>query len=150
MNVRMHVYIFRVWRWFKWNYILLNPFRSFDLTAQTMWMMMHVRFFDVDQKLFCLYGQAGQALVSIVFCSPCFRLEVKFCAYRGEFFCRLWNWFDLLLVFFTLHQHLFTFVFFTGRHVAFSACLTQKCQFSHDLKQSHSYWTCSVTTVMEI
>lgn len=23
---------------------------------------------------------------------------VKFCAYRGEFFCRLWNWFDLLLV----------------------------------------------------
>ena len=40
--------------------------------------------------------------------------------------------------------------FFTGRHVAFSACLTQKCQCSHDLKQSHSYWTCSVTTVMEI
>lgn len=23
---------------------------------------------------------------------------VKFCAFRGEFFCRLWNWFDLLLV----------------------------------------------------
>lgn len=117
--------------------------------------MMHVQLsiFELFWPKVVLFVRTGPTGFSFHygFHSPWFRLQVKFCAFRGEFFCRLWNWFDLLLVFLTLHQHLFAFYFLNREHMLFfSACLTQECQSTHDLRQSHSYWTFSVTTVMEI
>ena len=94
---------------------------------QCKWCMFN-SIFELFRPKVVLFVRTGPTGFSFHygFHSPWFRLQVKFCAFRGEFFCRLWNWFDLLLVFLTLHQHLFAFYFLNREHMLFFQPVSHK------------------------